>query len=137
MEDLFFSLQWVLNISIRTEFPTKMPFLVVLLSRVKKIQLGLGDCLLSKEIPVLVMCGQRMLYNTHSSILGVLREHEHLLSTPYRKLQQEGCWHHLAKASWSPVGFFFLLGPKTGTSSPGQNKISGLPPLFVPATLQV
>lgn len=36
LEGLYFCLPWVLIISMRTEFPTKMPVLIVLLSHVKK-----------------------------------------------------------------------------------------------------
>lgn len=43
LEGLYFSLPRMLLISKRTEFPTKMPVVIVLLSQVKKIQLGLSD----------------------------------------------------------------------------------------------
>lgn len=36
LEGLYFCLPWVLIISMRSEFPTKMPVLIVLLSHVKK-----------------------------------------------------------------------------------------------------
>lgn len=137
LEGLYFCLPWMLIISMLTEFPTKKPVLIVLLSHVKK----------SNSVSAINFPQRKYLFQSHvvrgcfttpTAAFWGCWEHEHVLSTPCRRLQQEGCWHHLGKAFWSPVGFSFLIRAKdrhvlTWT----EQNTSGLPPFFVPATLQV